>query len=261
MSKAHASTMSAGALMQKLGPRQQRGSKPRCHWLTHGARKDVAARLTELAADPLVTVTEKDYWLPDGFCRIEEAKLDSEPNLLPSDADRDKLRKWWLAVGPNTPSWDIACTCTIADNKGLLLVEAKAHENEPFNTRSKSCKNHQRIGEAISEANAKLTEQTELCWTLSRDKHYQMSNRFAWAWKLTEIGYSVVLVYLGFLNAREMSNIGTPFADDNCWKEYVKKHSQHLFPTKVWDQKWTLHRRTFIPCIRSLTTPYNAPYE
>ena len=257
--------------MQKLKQREQKGSKPRCHWLTHGSRRAVAERLTELAADPLVTVTEEDYWMPDGFCRIEEARLnDKEQNLVRPAADRNKLRKWWLAVGSNTPKWDIACTCTIDGDKGLLLVEAKAHRNEleketegksfdPNTASPNSCRNHQRISEAIDEANAELTAQTGLCWALSRDKHYQMSNRFAWAWKLTELGYPVILVYLGFLNAQEMSDIGIPFADNNCWKECVKEHSRPLFPTEVWNRKWPLHSRVFVPCIRPFTMKHDAP--
>lgn len=260
--------MSAGALMQKLGTREQKGSKPRCHWLTHGARKDVAARLTELAK-PWGTVSEEDYWMPDGFCHTKEAELDKACKLVQDEADREKLCDWWLAVRKKArkPNWDIAATCTVGDKEGLLLVEAKAHKKEfvtkgkrlPSNTRPNSCENHRQIGKAINKANTSLMEQTGLCWKLSRDKHYQMSNRFAWAWKLTELGYSVVLVYLGFLNAREMKK---PFEDDNCWEKYIKKHSQPLFPTEVWDQKRTLHDGcVFIPCIRSLTTPYNAPYE
>ena len=34
--------------LQKLGSKAQRGSKPRCHWLTHGTHEQVAKRLTEL---------------------------------------------------------------------------------------------------------------------------------------------------------------------------------------------------------------------
>ena len=269
MSKAHASPMSACALMQKLKQRERKGSKPRCHWLTHGSRRAVAERLTKLAADPLVTVTEKNYWLPDGFCHTKEAELDKACKLVQDEADREKLCDWWLAVRKKArkPNWDIAATCTVGDKKGLLLVEAKAHRNEleeetkgksfdPNEASMDSCRNHQRISEAIDEANAELTAQTGLCWALSRDKHYQMSNRFAWAWKLTELGYPVILVYLGFLNAQEMSN---PFADENCWEECVKEHSRPLFPTEVWDRKWTLHGRVFVPCIRPFTMKHDAP--
>jgi hypothetical protein len=43
-------------------------------------------------------------------------------------------------------------------------------------------------------------------WTLSRDSHYQLTNRFAWAWKLASMGVPVVLGYLGFQGAAEMKD-------------------------------------------------------
>ena len=39
-----------GSLIDCLRPNERRGSKPRCHLLTHGSREQVAAALTELAA-------------------------------------------------------------------------------------------------------------------------------------------------------------------------------------------------------------------
>ena len=56
----------------------------------------------------------------------------------------------------------------------------------------------------IKEANAALADQTELDWALSHERRYQMANRIAWSRKLTELGYPVILVYLGFLRAEEM---------------------------------------------------------
>ena len=63
--------------------------------------------------------------------------------------------------------------------------------------------NRARIAECIEKANISLANQTELDWALSYENRYQMANRFAWSWKLTELGYPVVLVYLGFLMAEE----------------------------------------------------------
>ena len=63
--------------------------------------------------------------------------------------------------------------------------------------------NHNQIGDAIQQANHGL-EPLLPGWDLSRDSHYQLSNRFAWSWKIASMGVPVVLVYLGFLNADEM---------------------------------------------------------
>jgi hypothetical protein len=41
-------------------------------------------------------------------------------------------------------------------------------------------------------------------FALSANSHYQLSNRFAFAWKVAKMGTPVVLLYLGFLDAQEM---------------------------------------------------------
>ncbi len=85
-----------------------------------------------------------------------------------------------------------------------------------------------------------------------------MSNRFAWAWKLADLGMPVVLVYLGFLRACEMSDDKCkPFTDAADWETVVKRHSQALFAAEVWGQRWTCGGQPFIPLIRSLDVPLN----
>ena len=119
------------SFLEKLQPDERTGSKPRCHWLTHGAPGQVANRLNALA-EPWGSVSADDHWMPEGFRRIQEAQLDKAARLLPKQ-DRGKLRDWWLAVSrphARTPNWDIASTCTVDRRKGLLLVEAKAHTQE-----------------------------------------------------------------------------------------------------------------------------------
>jgi hypothetical protein len=85
-----------------------------------------------------------------------------------------------------------------------------------------------------------------------------MSNRFAWAWKLTDLEIPVVLVYLGFLGASEMRDKkSNPFADAAEWETVVKRHSQALFPAEVWGQRWTFGGHPFIALIRSREVPLN----
>ena len=147
------------------------------------------------------------------------------------------------------------------------MIEAKAHDQELIkeetgkklgtSASANARRNHLRIGQAIGEAVAALTEDTGLTCTLSRDRSYQMSNRFAWAWKLADLGIPAVLVYLGFLNANEMIDRGKPLTDAADWQNVVKRHSQALFPAAVWDQRWTCGGQPFIPLIRSLEVPLN----
>src|ERR1041385_5973478 len=65
----------------------------------------------------------------------------------------------------------------------LVLVEAKAHANElkPIGKPPGNLQNHDRIALAISDANMGLAAALP-GWQLSRDSHYQIANRFAWAW-------------------------------------------------------------------------------
>ena len=254
-------------LLEQLKPKERRGSKPRCHLLTDGAPDAVAARLTALMK-PFATVAPSDHWMPGGFADLEETQLHKPTGLLPPDL-RKMLGEWWLpANGQNrrTPNFDIASTCTVDGTPGLLLVEAKAHERELANEavgrrlavdsslgRKAS---HETIGSAIESAGIGLNASTKLSWHISRDSHYQMSNRFAWAWKLTDLGVPVVLVYLGFLKANDMSKPGeVPFTDFASWEDAIRVHSDPLFPWEVWGRPWSVNGVPLIPLISSLELP------
>lgn len=208
--------------------------------------------------------------MPQGFADLEEAQLHKAPGLL-SSALSAQLGEWWLPAGRQdamTPNFDIASTCMVGGVPGLLLVEAKAHETEL----TKECvgrkvgkhdpvdrkESHTTIGAAIEMARKGLEAATRLKWLISRDSHYQMSNRFAWSWKLAELGIPVVLVYLGFLKATDMSKPGeVPFANAASWESLVKAHSETLFPAEVWGRSWSVKSAPFIPLIRSLQVSLN----
>src|SRR5471032_2624255 len=120
-----------GDLVGRLRQKEQRGSKPRCHLLTHGPKDLVAERLSVLAA-PFATVSPDDHWMPDGFTDLQEAQLHQATRLL-DGAISDQLKAWWLGPASQramTPNFDLASTCTIEGSRGLLLVEAKAHDEE-----------------------------------------------------------------------------------------------------------------------------------
>jgi hypothetical protein len=252
-------------LLQCLKPDERRGSKPRCHLMTHGAPEEVAATLTRLI-EPYGEVRFDDNWMPQGFDNLEEAELQEAPRLLPKSV-RIELRHRWLAVKAKTPNWDIASTCTIGLKKGLLLVEAKAHDAElmgegkgrslDISASTDRALNHEQIAKAIAQANAALNN-ARPGWNLSLDSRYQMVNRFAWSWKLTELGFPVVLVYLGFLKANEMADRGKPFASAEEWNAVVLSHSQSLFPGTIRNQPLPL-RQAFIPLIQSVELPLVGP--
>jgi hypothetical protein len=89
-------------------------------------------------------------------------------------------------------------------------------------------------------------------WHLSTVSHYQLANRFAWSWKLASLGVPVVLVYLGFLQAAEMADLGAPFADADAWTQMVRQHSQGSVPEHIWDTPLLVGDVPMYACIRSL---------
>jgi hypothetical protein len=244
--------------------------------LTAGTNDEVAARLTKLVSFDSVNIAPTDFWMPRGFpietsdgrwdlSTTKEPKLGEAEGILPS-LDRAALTSWWLQVKKraNTPNWDIASTCSIEGTKGLLLIEAKAHEGElrkeeagksEPDASEGSRRNHARIGEAIQEAREGLECASNLSWSISRDSHYQISNRFAWSWRLAELGYSVVLVYLGFLKAQEMADRSAPLRDHCHWEELVRRHSKNLFPPTIWGHSIEVNGRKIVPLIRSVEQP------
>jgi hypothetical protein len=254
-------------LFDQLNERQRRGSKPRCHLLTNGPPEAIAATLTSLAA-PFGTVAANDRWMPDGFADLEEAQLHHAPRLLPPSVSR-ALGEWWLPANrqdARSPNFDVASTCTVEGVSGLLLIEAKAHESELVrevagrrlaeDASAERRASHETIGPAIDSARVGLATTTGLSWQISRDTHYQMSNRFAWAWKLTQLGMPVVLIYLGFIRANDMSKPGeVPFADATAWETATMAHSKPLFPAEVWGRPWSVNGVPLIPLIRSLEVP------
>ena len=248
---------------------KQRGSRPRCILLVEGDRREVARRLTQVVRLPDVLVSPGDSWMPYGKPVQKDGKWDigpsreavlSKPNGLVSPPIQLQLREWWLAVPrrANAPNWDIASTCTIKGRHGLLLVEAKAHVNE-LSSAGKSRpptpngrENHCRIKQAIHEPAEGFGNATDMQWDLSRDHHYQVSNRFAWSWKLATLGIPVVLVYLGFLNAREMADEGPLLRTKTHWADTVKAHNRDVVDEACWGKWMDIAGVPFLPLIRGI---------
>ena len=237
--------------LDQLG-KDKRGSRPRCVLLMDGEKDEVASRLTQLVGLPdEVSVAPSDRWMPygkpvqrkDGSWNktpVNEARLNRPNNLVDSKIQKE-LQAWWLAVvrgAANTPNWDIASTCMIRGEGGLLLVEAKAHKKELCDNGSSvgNQRNHDQIGRAIAEANKAFQAVMGKKWGLSRDSHYQLSNRFAWSWKLASLGIPVVLVYLGFLNAQDMARKGQLFQSEADWERTLKDYCDGVVDDTCWGQ-------------------------
>jgi hypothetical protein len=212
--------------------------------------------------------------MPLGFEEITECELHRHSRVLNTDLC-DRLAAWWLPAGQSTdrtPNFDIVSTCVIEDRPGLLLVEAKAHENEliresvgrkvalddPMNPQLQRQTSQVTIGAAIEQASERLGAETGLTFKLSVDRCYQMSNRFAWAWKLADSGIPVVLIYLGFLKANEMASESRPFETHDEWETLVRSESNAVVPDAIWNRIWGVRGQSFIPIIRSIDQPLQA---
>ena len=247
-----------------------KGSRPRCVLFMDGEQQEVADRLTELVGLPDVSVSAADIWMPYGKpIKKEDGSWDNTPtneiqldkeNCLVSSKTKEQLGKWWLAVQTTTPNWDIASTCRINDQPGLILIEAKAHESEltnPTHCGSGNCKNLKQITKAISQANRNLQDKTKSVWNLSPNDHYQLSNRFAWSWKLASLGIPVILLYLGFLNADEMSDHGQVFHSKEDWERVLKTYCKDKINNACWKQRFYFNNTPLIPLIRSFNQPFD----
>lgn len=172
--------------------------------------------LNGLVADGSAFIQPHDRWQPAGRGTSDEKREWEIPAFCAKHSvEADKLaglKDWWLPQQSDGKTrkgatWDLLSTCTIRGRNGLLLVEAKAHEEElddsgkhlAPNASVQSKLNHHHIGANLREASERLNERADGIFNLRIDSHYQLANRIAWAWKLADCGIPVVLLYLGFL--------------------------------------------------------------
>jgi hypothetical protein len=215
-----------------------RGS--RRHILDWTAQENFPNDLVALVQPVQIRFTDKSRWMPRGCDAPEEARLETfGPRVLPGHPAWSELSKWWLkhTAGANTPNWDLAVHCEVEGRPGLVLVEAKANEPElaragkrPARKESaRSVDNHDQIGKAIGDARDALGARFPGL-SIHRDKHYQLSNRIAFAWKLASLRVPTVLVYLGFLGDEGMDR---HFEDRAHWEECFKGHLRGVCPEEI----------------------------
>jgi hypothetical protein len=222
--------------------------------LTDGDRRFVARRLGELIHPYGVVDASRHIWMPKGFAQPQEAKIGETDGFLSAE-HQEGATSWWLVhrERANTPNWDIACTATIDGREGLILVEAKAHCSE-LHVEGKppgNADNDRRIRDAIREADMGLNAILP-GWHLTADSHYQLCNRFAWSWKIATLGIPVILVYLGFLNANEMADIGQPFRSTDEWVNAVRDHARSVVPENAWERSLDIDGTPARALIRAL---------
>jgi len=188
-----------------------------------------------------VRIDADSYWMPRGYVFSDEARLETfGPRVFPNHPAWQTLTSWWLKhpKGANTPNWDFALRAEIEGQAGLVLVEAKANEEELVRDDPKrgsvkgtprSVGNDERIRAAIEEAREAL-EAVVPGISISCDNHYQLSNRIAFAWKLASLGLPVALVYLGFTGDVGIGSAGRPFSDHEDWLRVFNGKCMKVWP-------------------------------
>lgn len=214
-----------------------RGSQKHVLDLLDSGQSGISA-LNGLLASFDAQITESDVMRPSGTMATKEFYLPQFCAEFCKDRfDFSSIIDWWVPSPWRPPTWDLISTFTANNDKhGILLVEAKAHENE-FNWSGKklkpqpsigSKKNHAQIVHCLTEANDALSASIDGSFRLSVDSHYQLANRVAHLWKLATCGIPVILLYVGFIGDQEIDS--SYFHDDEHWQRAMGGYLQGVVP-------------------------------
>jgi hypothetical protein len=207
-------------------------------------------RFLNATACPSAEISDEDRVMPRGFLAPEETVLGRTAGFL-TDEQQKQIVQWWLKKPSHKlPNWDIASTCRIDGQQGLLLVEAKAHAGEMGENDCCGAgeENYTSISGAVAEVSDALNKANGGGWHLNVTTRYQLCNRFAWAWKVASFGVPVVLVYLGFLNTLEWDDRFTSHAD---WERCLLNHADGCVPRSAWGNRILVNGVPVVPLIRS----------
>ena len=220
-----------------------KGSQLRCLLLSGLAPDQLQYVLTNIIEQKnqgsiKIEFTNEFEYFPKGPTCPKEVELDKAHIRINGSTDYcKKLQDWWLDKYARTPVWDFVCTATIDDIPGLILVEAKAHQNELVKKKDSSgakagSVNRIKIESALSKVNTKYSYQ------LSTHSYFQLSNRIAWSLKLASLGIPVVLIYLGCIDTKDMaiSKQDSLVTGAKQWDDLVTKYSDKV-SFRDWEKK------------------------
>lgn len=213
-----------------------RGSRK--HLLDLVESSDFGDRMKEILAPANIPIGVGADRQPSGRQNMKEIEIPAFcRRYCTTSFDLRKLDGWWLptARADKGATWDLLSTCSIEGRNGLLLVEAKAHEEELDHsgkrlkpTASAQSKiNHAHIRAALTTISEDLHQRLDGKINIAIDTHYQLANRIAWAWKLTQSGVPVVLLYLGFLGDTYFAD---HFRDHDHWQRAIGAYMNGVLP-------------------------------
>ena len=218
----------------------------RRHILDWTESPNFISTVREWIAPQGLTIENDAVCMPSNWAHPRESRLfDARSPFLDKDR-KDNMRQWWLAYSGNIPNWDAIIEAASPHGPALVLIEAKAHIGE-FDRKPKSLgrskdpdgqtrtdANHLQIQRAIAEASSALSR-IHPGISISRDHHYQLSNRIAMAWKLASLGIPNALIFLGFTGDREISMGGEYFKDRDHWHAAFSDYLAETLPMHLLD--------------------------
>jgi hypothetical protein len=122
----------------------------------------------------------------------------------------------------------------------------------------KSAEKHEHIKGVIETARNALTALLPEI-SIEGDKHDQLSNRIAFAWKLASLDIPTVLVYLGFTGDQGIADAGELFDDDAHWQSTIRTHVATVCPPAVLDAPVDVAGTRFWILARSLRVSSQSP--
>jgi hypothetical protein len=240
-------------------PKQFDGS--RRHVLDWVESRDFLDTVQQWVAPQGFTIATDAIRMPSGWEQSKESRLFDKASPFLDPGRRDRVRRWWLAHEGNIPNWDLIVQAADRGGPALVLVEAKAHVGEfdckpkPISLRidddaqARTTENHLQISRAIAEASSALSSRGI---SVSRDHHYQLSNRIAMAWKLASLGVPNTLVFLGFTGDREISRDGDYFANGDHWRRAFTNYLKGVLPEELLEKDISAGAASFRVLSRSL---------
>jgi len=145
--------------------------------------------------------------------------------------DEHPFRSWWVSHPGKSPTYDFICLAEIRGEKGIILLEAKAHKREtnkkgkelPVRGKRKdydqACRNHKQIELNIKNEFMRLGKRYQ-------GGYYQIANRIAYASKAHAVlNMPVLLVFFGFIGDCHFSDC---WKNEPSWQEDINSYLKAL---------------------------------
>ncbi len=160
-----------------------------------------------------------------------QAEKTLESFLRERDLYSEKFNDWWIKRRGKRPTWDYLCEAELGNERGLILLEAKAHKSE--------CSSGKKAKPAVGVPNYEDKLDNHMSIELSITKElaklggeytgqYQIANRIAYASFAQRVLHKpVLLVFLGFIGEAPAA-FPDRFESVGDWEREMERHLDAL---------------------------------